>query len=110
MVALADSHAQSGAGKRSIEKLAHSPTDDAPAERERGQSLLLTLRRALDSDCGCAETAAHSIRAGESTLAGDRFEKATQRASCESQNSTPTADADANESTMDSQSLKNGQP
>jgi hypothetical protein len=32
VVALADSHAQSGAGKRSIEKLAHGPTDDAPAK------------------------------------------------------------------------------
>ena len=47
--------------------------------------------------------------AGESALAGDRFEKATQRAPCESQNSPPTADANANESTMDSGSLKNGQ-
>ena len=32
VVALADSHAQSGAGKRGIEKLAHGPTDDAPAK------------------------------------------------------------------------------
>jgi hypothetical protein len=31
VVALADSHAQSRAGQRSVEKLAHGPTDDAPA-------------------------------------------------------------------------------
>ena len=31
-VALVDSHAQSGAGQRGVEKLAHGPTDYAPAK------------------------------------------------------------------------------
>ena len=37
------------------------------------------------------------------------LKKATQRTPCESQNSSPPAAANANESTMDSGSLKNGQ-
>ena len=32
VLALVDSHAQSGAGQRGVEKLAYGPTDDAPAK------------------------------------------------------------------------------
>jgi hypothetical protein len=47
---------------------------------------------------------------GESRLEGDRFEKATQRAPCESQNSSRTADANANESTRIADRLRMGSP
>jgi hypothetical protein len=32
VLTLVDSHAQGGADQRSVEKLAHGPTDDAPAK------------------------------------------------------------------------------